>query len=541
MGVLEKLEILRRFPGYQEVNTFSHPRPDEGFRVNLILRQWLNNCQRRIQRRLDKADLRGCSRPLFTATNIHYEVATRTRAITHGGIGTFHTLARQLGLIDAIDQRLHLLKKHLPYHDSDHVLNITYNPLCDGTCLQDIELRRNDENFLDALGARRIPDPTTAGDFCRRFTPAHIYTLLDVINDTRLKAWANQPRAFFDRALIDMDGTLVATTGSCKRGMDIAYDGTWGYHPLVLTLANTGEVLGLVNRPGNRPSHEGAAAEVDRALAVCFRGGFRRVLVRGDTDFSQTEHLDRWDDDPRVRFVFGYEAAPKLKGIAADLPSRAWRPLERPARYQVKTKPRRRPDKVKEAIVVRREFENLRLRCEEVAEFNYRPTACRKTHRMVVVRKNISRERGERRLFDEVRYFFYITNDWVSEAPEVVFAANDRCDQENLLSQLHSGVRALKAPTDTLESNWAYMVMTALAWNLKAWWALALPEGRGGHQQRHREDKLWVLSVEFKTFVAAFVRLPCQVIRTSRKLVYRLLGWNPYLPIFFRLTAALRC
>jgi hypothetical protein len=400
---------------------------------------------------------------MLTAANIHYETSGRVRDMNHGGIGALHTLARQLGLIGAIDRRLHVLKVHLPYHESDHVLNIAYNPLCDGTCFQDIECRRHDESFLNALGARRIPDPTTAGDFCRRFQVAHIYALLDVINDTRLKAWAGQPRAFFDRALIDMDGTLVATTGACKRGMDIAYDGTWGYHPLVLTLANTGEVLGLVNRPGNRPSHEGAAAEVDRALAVCFRGGFRKVLLRGDTDFSQTEHLDRWDGDPRVHFLFGYEAAPNLKGIAEDLPARAWRPLRRPARYEVETRPRRRRDKVKEAIVAARGFENLRLGSEEVAEFNYRPTACRKTYRMVVVRKNITREKGERRLFDEVRYFFYITNDRVSEAAEVVFSANGRCDQENLLAQLHGGVRALKAPSDTLESNWAYMVMTALA------------------------------------------------------------------------------
>jgi hypothetical protein len=478
---------------------------------------------------------------MLTASNMHYETSGRVRGITHGGIGALHTLARQLGPIEALDRRLHALLIHLPYHESDHVLNIAYNPLCGGTCFQDMELRRNDENFLNALGARRIPDPTTAGDFCRRFTRDHIDTLLDVINDTRLRAWANQPRAFFDRATIDKDGSLVATTGACKRGMDIAYDGTWGYHPLVLSLANTGEVLGLVNRPGNRPSHEGAAAEVDRALAVCFRGGFRSALLRGDTGFSQTEHLDRWDDDPRVRFIFGYDAAPNLKRIAEDLPARAWRPLERPARYQVRTKPRRRRDQVREAVVAERGFENLRLRSEEVAEFNYRPSACRKSYRMVVVRKNISREKGERRLFDEVRYFFHITNDWVSEAPEVVFAANDRCDQENLLSQLHSGVRALKAPSDTLESNWAYLVMTALAWNLKAWWALALPEPAGRWREERREEKRWVLRLEFKAFVNAFVRLPCQVLRTSGKLVYRLLGWNPHLPIFFRLTAALRC
>jgi Transposase DDE domain group 1 len=478
---------------------------------------------------------------MLAASNIHYEVATRTRGIAHGGIGAIHTLARDLGLIDALDRRLHLLKKHLPYHDSDHVLNIAYIPLCDGTCLQDIELCRNDENFLDALGARRIPDPTTAGDFCRRFEARHVYTLLDIINDTRLNAWATQPRAFFDRALIDMDGSLVGTTGACKKGMDIAYDGTWGYHPLIVSLANTGEVLGLVNRPGNRPSHEGAAAEVDRALAVCLRGGFRKALLRGDTDFSQTAHLDRWDDDPRVQFIFGYEAAPNLKAMAEDLPARAWRPLRRPARYEVKTRPRLRPDKVKEAIVAARGFENLRLRCEEVAEFNYRPTACRKTYRMVVLRKNVTREKGEVRLFDEVRYFFFITNDWVSEADAVVFAANDRCDQENLLAQLHGGVRALKAPSDTLESNWAYMVMTALAWNLKAWWALALPEPGGRWGEQRCEEKVWVLGLEFKTFVNAFVRLPCQVLRTGGKLVYRLLSWNPHLPIFLRLVDALRC
>jgi len=519
---------------------FNHPS-DEGFQVNPIINRRLDNCKRSIQRRLDKTNLRGCANPMFTARNIHFDIAERTRAIAHGGIGTFHLLARRLGLIEAIDRRLQLLLLHLPYHESDHVLNLAYNALCDGTCLQDIELRRNDENFLDALGARRIPDPTTAGDFCRRFSADDINTLQDIFDDTRLRAWAEQPDDFFDQAEIDMDGTLVATDGQCKHGIDIAYNGTWGYHPLVLTLANTGEVLRLVNRPGNRPSHEGAAEQVDKALATCFHAGFRRVLLRGDTDFSQTQHLDRWDADKRVRFLFGYDATPNLVAAAETLPERAWRPLQRPARYEVKTRPRHRPDNVKETIVVQRQFENLRLRGEEVAEFNYQPTACKQTYRMVVVRKNITREKGEVRLFDEVRYLFYISNDWLSEVDEVVFKANDRCHQENLLAQLHSGVRALRAPVDNLESNWAYMVMTALAWNLKAWWALSLPAEPGRWQEKHREEKRWVLGLEFKTFVNAFVRLPCQIVRTGRRLVYRLLSWNPYQRIFWRLVSVLRC
>ncbi len=509
--------------------------------MNAKIRQQLAQRKHQIEQRLDKFDLRGCERPMFTASNIHYELSDKTHGIAHGGIGALHALTNRLGLAEAIDRHLVLFKIHLPYHESDHVRNIAYNALCEGTCKEDIELRRNDAAFLDAIGARRIPDPTTAGDFCRRFAEADIRSLQAAFHETRHKVWAEQPDAFFNRAIIDVDGTLVGTTGACKGGMDIAYNGTWGYHPLVVSLANTGEVLSIVNRPGNRPSHEGAAAEIDRARAGCFAGGFRKVLLRGDTDFSQTEHLDRWNADPRTTFLFGYDACPNLVEIAETLPGRAWRKLVRPARYAVATQPRQRPENVKARVVKRREFDTLRLQSEEVAEFNYRPTACRQEYRMVVVRKNITKEKGELRLCDEIRYFFYITNDWVSEPDEIVFSANDRCNQENLLAQLHSGCRALSAPCDSLLSNWAYMVMTALAWDLKAWWALLLPEGRGGHQAAYRADKLWVLRLEFKRFVQAFVRLPCQMVRTGRRLVYRLLSWNPHQSIFFRLVDVLRC
>lgn len=509
--------------------------------MNAKIRRQLHKRKHRIERRLDKENIAGSEQPMFTAANIHYEISERDHGIAHGGIGAVHKLARRLGLIEAIDRRLVLLKVHRPYHESDHVLNIAYNALCGGLCMEDIELRRHDEAFLDALGARRIPDPTTEGDFCRRFDEPGIRALQQALHDTRHQVWAQQPEDFFAQAILDLDGTLVGTTGSCKEGMDIAYDGTWGYHPLVVSLANTREVLSLVNRPGNRPSHEGAAAEVDRCVQVCFAGGFRRVLLRGDTDFSQTQHLDRWNADSRIRFLFGYDCHANLEEIAEKLPPCAWKKLQRPPPYQVATRPRQAPANVKQAVVKQRQFDTLRLQSEQVAEFNYRPTACAEEYRMVVVRKNITKEKGELRLHDEIRYFYYITNDWVSEAEEIVFLANDRCDQENLLAQLKGGCRALKAPVDTLESNWAYMVMTALAWDLKAWWALLLPEGPGRHHEAYRADKRWVLGLEFRTFVHAFIQLPCQIVKTGRRLLYRLLSWNPHQPIFFRLVAVLRC
>jgi len=475
---------------------------------------------------------------MFTASNIHYEIAERTRAVGAGGIGAIHLLARKIGLIDAIDRRLHLLKVHLPYHESDHVLNMAYNLLAGGTCLEHLEWLRNDEVYLDALGARRIPDPTTAGDFCRRFFSHDIETLQEVFNETRLKVWRRQPSTFFAEAILDADGTLVETGGECKQGMDIAYDGTWGYHPLIVSLANTGEPLYVVNRSGNRPSEEGASVYFDRAVALCRRAGFKRVTLRGDTAFTQTEHLDRWNDDD-VRFVFGIDAMANLYEKAEHLPQNAWRRLVRRPKYERTTEPRRRRTNVKNRIVKRREFKNLRLVKEHVAEFEYSPTKCKTTYRVVVVWKDLEVTEGQRKLFDDSRCFFYITNDWDTPAEEIVFLANGRCNQENLIGQLKSGVRSLSAPVDNLMSNGAYMVMASLAWSLKAWAALSLPE-RGRGKEKHADEKRTLLRMDFTTFRRAMIHVPAQIVCSGRRIVYRLLAWNPWQHIFFRFLDQLR-
>jgi len=469
---------------------------------------------------------------MYRARNIQYEHSDRVRGLASGGIGAIHRLAQHTGLVGALDQHVELLKRHLPYHESDHVLGIAYNVLSGGTCLQDLERRRQDEVYLDALGAQRIPDPTTAGDFCRRFDAAAIEALQTAINETRVRVWRAQPPAFFDEAVIDADGTLAETTGACKEGMDISYEGVWGYHPLVVSLANTQEPLYLINRRGNRPSSEGAAARFDQARVLCQDAGFRRITFRGDTDFSQTEHLDRWDA-AGVRFVFGYDARANLIGVADALPPRAWTRLVRRPAYAVQTAPRERPVNVKAAIIVERAFKNLRLEAEAVAEFPYQPVACTQAYRMVVVRKNISVEQGDQRLFDEIRYFFYLTNDHETAAADVVFLANDRCDQENLIDQLKHGVGATQMPVDTLLSNWAYMVMTALAWTLKAWFALRLPES-GRWAAQYAAEKAAVLRMEFKAFLHAFMLVPVQVVRTSRRIVFRLLAWNRWQAVFLR-------
>ena len=258
--------------------------------------------------------------------------------------------------------------------------NGKYHRVCEsgGSRLEHLEVRRNDEVYLDALGAQRIPDPTTAGDFCRRFTEGDVERLMDTFNETRLRAWKEQPDAFFEEAFIDADGALAPSDAWCKQGVDIAYDGTWGYHPLIVSLANTCEPLFLVNRSGNRPSHEQADVYLDKSAALCRRAGFRKITFRGDTKFTRTSHLDRWDIDG-VRFIFGFDARANLVGLAEGLPDLEYCELQRPPRYTIRTVPRRAPERHKERIVSERQFDTLKLVGEEVAEFEYRPVACKKT------------------------------------------------------------------------------------------------------------------------------------------------------------------
>jgi hypothetical protein len=502
--------------------------------VNTNTRQkWLRR-KRRIQRRLRVRKFRPQRKPALAARNIHYDMADRTRAIGCGGIGAIHLLARKVGLIDLIDRQVELLKAHLPYHESDHVLNIAYNVMCGGRCLEDIELLRKDEGYLDALGATRIPDPTTAGDFCRRFESAdQVDNLMDTLNQARLKVWREQPPEFFEKATIDADGTIAPTDGCCKEGMDISYDGQWGYHPLVVSLANTKEPLYLLNRSGNRPSHENAAGYLDKAVELTLSAGFKSVRLRGDTDFSQTAHLDRWDALGNVIFLFGMDAHPNLKLEAEAMtvcrPQR-WVELLRPPRYQVATRERTKPADVKQQVIDDRGFKHLRLSAEHVAEMEYQPTRCKKSYRLIICRKTIDVDVHQQTLWQEYRYFFFITNDRQKSAAELVLEANQRCDQENLIEQLKNGVHAMNLPVGDLISNWAYMVMASLAWSLKAWFGLMLPEaqGRGPAKRIRQEQKRSVVTMEFRTFVAAIIHLPAQILRSGRRIICRLLSYSPW-------------
>ena len=195
----------------------------------------LRNRKQRIARRLKPRSWPQQAQPMFTGSNIQYEMADKAQAVSCGGIGAIHLLCQKIGLVDLLNERVTVLKRHLPYHESDHILNLAYNIIAGGMRIEDLELRRNDESFLNGLGAQRIPDPTTAGDFTRRFAPPDTLDLMEAINEARQRVWQEQPQGFLSRAVIDVDGTIAGTLGECKGGMSLSYKGIWGYAPLIVS------------------------------------------------------------------------------------------------------------------------------------------------------------------------------------------------------------------------------------------------------------------------------------------------------------------
>jgi hypothetical protein len=157
------------------------------------------------------------------------------------------------------------------------------------------------------------------------------------------------------------------------------------------------------------------------------------------------------------------------------------------------------------------------LVAEEVAALPYRPGKCRKTYRLIALRKHLRLTRGDRVLSEEVRYFFYLTNDQTTPTDQLVLFIDGRCHQENTIEQLKNGVPAFHAPADTLQANWAYMVIAALAWNLKAWYGLLIKDPTLRHQ---------VVQMEFKQFLQRFINIPCQILRTGRRLIYRIVHFT---------------
>ena len=456
----------------------------------------------------------------FRSPKLHARVES-SESTALGGLALAVGLIGRLRVAQSIDERVSLLHSRRPHHESDHVLTHVYNLFVGGSAIEDIADLQQSEPVRRMLGAARIPDPSTAGDFLRRFDRKSIAALDEAIDEAQERVWkrryGTRKRAL---GIVDLDSHVRHVYGNQKEGADFTYKGGFGYHPLVISLAETQECLRLVNRSGNKTSAEGAAQEL-AGLVPMLTDRFERVLVRGDSAFARQDIFDVCDESG-LHFAMVSGTQQNFAALAEGLDERSWRPFratEETSSHGRKT--RRRGRNLRRLRARRRGKRDLKLEKQWLAEIDYTPARSAKTYRLIIRKQRIEEsEQGE--LFELWRYRYVLTNLPRSvSTEEVVRQTYRRCDQENVIEQLQSGVAAMRMPTGGFLANYAHLVCARLAHNLKSWLAmLALP----------REVMRW----EWKRFRKAFVYVAATVVRSARQNILRLASSHRFAPILQR-------
>jgi hypothetical protein len=426
----------------------------------------------------------------------------------YGGLALASGLVRSLGIAEDLDRELSLLASHRPFHESDHVLTHVYNLYVGGTCIEDIADLQTSEPVRRMLGADRIPDPTTAGDFLRRFDGDAVKTLDQVIDRAQEKVWKRRyGKRKAERAIVDLDSCVRPVYGDQKEGTDFTYKGSFGYHPLVISLAGTLECLRLINRSGNTASADGSESHL-RELFPMLGRRFKQVIVRGDSAFAKQTIFDACEQAGHSFAV----VSPQQQNFASlfgALPAEAWKPYRQrePGEDRPRKRRKRGPNRRRERARSRNK-RDLQLKKQWIAEIPYRPERSERTYRLIARYQEIE-EHEQGHLFMLTRFRYVLSNLPPSvSAEEVVDLTYQRCDQENLIEQLQNGVAGMRMPTGGMLSNAAFGTCARLAHNLKPWLAqLALPP----------ETMRW----EWKRFRRAFVYCAARVVHTARQVHVR--------------------
>jgi hypothetical protein len=454
---------------------------------------------------------------------LHLDVDTRCETTPYGGLDLVVAFCREFAVAKTLEDHVKVLKQHQPYHESDHLLALACNLYVGGTCLEDLSNLQHSEAVKRLLGACRLPDPTTAGDFLRRFddaaNPGSLSSLRHAIDAMQDRVWRRLAKRRGKRpwATVDLDGHLKPLYGTRKEGADFSHTGQWSYHPLLVSLADSGDCVAVRNRSGNVRSSEGAAAVLLEVLPR-IKHHARRVLVRGDSDFDRRDVREACEAKGAY-FAFVGREYPNRKEMAEELADAQWREFEpRAARARHERqrqsdfrsrqkKPNRRRQRAAE-----RGYKALHLEGQWMAEVRWQPPDADQPYRLVIRRQRIVHYKGQAFVSEEYRYRYVVTNlpqSW--SVQEIIDETYLRCDQENVVEQMGSGIAAWRMPVGEFAGNSAWLEIGRLAWNLGKWIAqLALPA----------EVVRW----EWKRFRQAFVFVSAQVSKRGRQIWVRLSG-----------------
>jgi hypothetical protein len=456
---------------------------------------------------------------------LHLESDPRGEITHYGGLVLAQQFVRRFRVAQRVDESLVLFKRHAPYHESDHVLALAYTLYADGTCLEDQAALQGSEAVRRLVGACRIPDPTTAGDFLRRFRTAQdVEGLAGVTDEIQEAVWEKLPRSVrrrrkkHDLALVDLDGHIKPLYGVQKEGADFSYDGRWSYQPLVVSLAGSGECLRVVNQPGSARPSDAAARALEEVLPLVKRH-FKNAIVRGDTDFDRSDVFNA-AIGAKAYFAIGGRVHPNRAALVESIAEKNWEPFVPRAERKQRSGSSRHGHTAnyRRQKAAERRFRTLRTVAQWVSEIEYQPQGLARACRMIVRRVLIEETDGQGALFEHFRYRLVLTNLPRSYTTrQIIDLGYQRCDQENVIEQFGHGIAGWRMPVAEFLGNSAWLEIARLAWNLGKWIAqLALPS----------EVVRW----EWKRFRRHFVYVAAKVVKLGRSWVVRLAGSHRFLP-----------
>jgi len=456
---------------------------------------------------------------------LQLESDPRGEITQYGGLVLAQQFVRRFGVGQRLDRALRLFKRHAPYHESDHILALAYTLYADGRCLEDQAALQGSEAVRRLVGACRIPDPSTAGDFLRRFkTTQDLEQLSGVTDEVQEAVWSKlactvrRRRKKQEFALVDLDGHIKPLYGVQKEGADFSYNRRWSYQPLVVSLGGSGECLKVVNQPGSARSSTAAVTALREVLPRVKRH-FRNALVRGDSDFDRSDIFNTVMDKGAY-FAICARVYCKRAALAEAIAEQNWTPFvpraereERSGSFRRGRTPNYRRQKAAE-----RRYRTLRTVRQWVSEVAYQPHGLATACRMIVRRVLIEETDGQGVLFSHFRYRLVLSNLPRSyTSGQIIDLTYQRCDQENVIEQFGQGIAGWRMPVAEFMGNSAWLEIARLAWNLGKWIAqLALPT----------EVVRW----EWKRFRRHFVYIAAKVLKTGRRFVVRLAGSHRFLP-----------
>ena len=418
------------------------------------------------------------------------------------GLVIIRQLIERLGIAQAINAGLRLLRRHKPYAESDHILTLLYNLLSGGETLNDVNRLGDDPALLRVLGTEQVPHATSVGDFLARFKPKKadreqrpLRKLREVIEGVQQRAFALLPRQRRKVATLDWDSSNHEVYGEQKEGADFAYDKTRCYNVLYATLAETGDVLYQDLREGNTYTSAGTAAVLPATIERVSEH-FRQVRMRADSGFYDQEIVKICAQRQVQFFIVAKQYKNLLKAVHA-IPEDAWKSFEpkQMNKGDRTGKKRRRQHNRKRTITLARRPNTWFKGKPQVASIRFRPATWDTSHRFVIKRTPIVDKDDQQLYLDDGlrRYSYYIvvTNSQDSDTA-VLRTAQGRGNQENLIKDFKHGLGLSHVPTGVLAANQAYVLIAALAWNLKTWMLNLLRLGDGAVMRCKRFLYLWI-------------------------------------------------